>query len=203
MQKRDLFIVVEGIDGSGKSSLSRRIADFFRKRGRNVVESREPTDEPFGRKIREAASQGKLDGVDELRLFVSDRRQHCEEVIKPTLRAGKVMVLDRYFYSNIAYQGARKQVSLDLIWQLNDFAPRPDIVLILDLPVEKAMERIGIRGEGETEFEKSTMLAMVRAIYLREILPLEPKAVLVDADRDAEAVYQDAIRLIKERLNLK
>ena len=102
-----LFIVIEGIDGTGKSTQSKRLAEWFRSRGREVVLSREPTDGPWGKKLRESATTGRLSAEEELECFLNDRREHVEMSIKPALAEGKVVILDRYYFSTMAYQGAR------------------------------------------------------------------------------------------------
>src|SRR5262245_42547095 len=93
-----ILIVVEGIDGAGKSTQVRRIAEALRAVGETVVQSREPTDGPWGRKIRESAVSGRMSLADELHAFVEDRREHVAGVIRPALDRGEIVVLDRYYY---------------------------------------------------------------------------------------------------------
>lgn len=163
---RGLFIVIEGIDGTGKSTQAKRLGAWFTSRGREVVLSREPTDGPWGAKLRESASTGRLLPADELQYFLNDRRQHVEELIAPSLAAGKVVILDRYYFSTMAYQGARGFDPLE-IRRLNEaFAPRPDLLLILDLDVDQALQRIGVRGDTANEFEKRGNLQRCREIFL-------------------------------------
>ncbi len=163
---KGLFIVIEGIDGTGKSTQVKRLGDWFTGQGREVVLGREPTDGPWGRKLRESASTGRLLPEDELQYFLNDRRQHVEEVISPSLSAGKVVILDRYYFSNMAYQGARGFDPQE-IRRLNEaFAPQPDLLLILDLDVDEARERIGVRGDTANEFEKRGNLQRCREIFL-------------------------------------
>ena len=102
-----LLIVIEGIDGTGKSTHARRLAEWMEMKGRHPVVSREPTDRPWGRKLRDSAASGRLSPQEELDCFLRDRSQHVEELIAPSLAAGRDVILDRYYFSTMAYQGAR------------------------------------------------------------------------------------------------
>lgn len=161
-----LFIVIEGIDGTGKSTQVRRLASWFKNQGREVVISREPTDGPWGRKLRESAASGRLAPDEELEYFLEDRRQHVAEVIAPALEAGKVVILDRYYFSTMAYQGARGFDPTEIRRINEEFAPVPDLLLILDLDVDTAHARIGHRGDSANEFEKHESLSRCREIFL-------------------------------------
>ena len=161
-----LFIVIEGIDGTGKSTQAKRLGDWFTAQGREVVLSREPTTGPWGRRIRETFLTGRLTPDEELACFLNDRRQHVEELIGPSLAAGKVVILDRYYFSTMAYQGARGFDPADIRRQNEAFAPVPDVLVILDLDVDSALERIGARGDTANEFEKRENLERCREIFL-------------------------------------
>jgi len=161
-----LCIAFEGIDGSGKSTHSRLLAEFLRLRGFDVVVDHEPTDGPWGKKLRDSATTGRLSPDDELQYFLNDRRQHVEERIVPLMAAGKVVILDRYYFSTMAYQGARG-FDPNEIRSLNEqFAPGPDLLLILDIDVNIALQRIGSRGDIANEFEKRESLVRCRDIFL-------------------------------------
>lgn len=161
-----LFIVIEGIDGTGKSTQAQRLAEWFTGQGRQVVLSREPTDGPWGRKLRESGGTGRLSPEDELQYFLNDRRQHVEELIRPSLEQGKVVILDRYYFSTMAYQGTRGFDPAEIRRKNEAFAPLPDLLLILDLDVDSALERIGSRGDTANEFEKRDSLVRCREIFL-------------------------------------
>ena len=161
-----LFIVIEGIDGTGKSTQVKRLGQWFQDQGREVVISREPTDGPWGKKLRESASTGRLEPEEELQYFLNDRKQHVDELIKPALHAGKVVILDRYYFSTMAYQGVRGFDPSDIRRRNEEFAPPPDLLLILDLEVDKALVRIGGRGDVANEFEKRESLERCREIFL-------------------------------------
>jgi dTMP kinase len=183
-----LFIVLEGIDGTGKSTQARRLGEWFEKQGREVVISREPTDGPWGRKLRESAATGRLSPQDELQYFLNDRRQHVEEKIVPALAAGKVVILDRYYFSTMAYQGARGFDPAEIRRMNEAFAPVPDLLLILDLDVDTAHDRIGHRGDSTNEFEKHESLTRCREIFLS--LKDEPFVRVIDSNAPLDEVSE-------------
>jgi dTMP kinase len=181
-----LFIVIEGIDGTGKSTQARRLGGWLESQGRAVVVSREPTDGPWGRQLRESAASGRLSAAAELEYFLNDRRQHVNELIAPALAAGKVVILDRYYFSTMAYQGARGYDPAE-IRRLNEaFAPVPDLLLIIDLDVDTALGRIGARGDTANEFEQRDNLQRCRQIFLS--LAGEPFARVIPGNGDIDTV---------------
>lgn len=181
-----LFIVIEGIDGTGKSTQARRLGEWFVQQGREVVLSREPTDGPWGKKLRDSAATGRLSAHDELEYFLNDRREHVENLIHPALAAGKVVILDRYYFSTMAYQGARGFDVAEIRKRNEAFAPRPDLLLILDLDVESAHARIGVRGDCTNEFEKHENLTRCREIFLS--LRKEPFARIIPSSGSLDDV---------------
>jgi dTMP kinase len=184
--EQGLFIVIEGIDGTGKSTQVKRLGEWFVKNGREVVLSREPTDGPWGRKLRESAATGRLSPQDELQYFLNDRRQHVEEKIAPALNAGKVVILDRYYFSTMAYQGARGFDPAEIRRMNEEFAPVPDLLIILDLDVDTAHQRIGHRGDSTNEFEKKESLQKCREIFLS--LKNEPFVKVIDSSGSLDEV---------------
>lgn len=176
---KGLLIVIEGIDGTGKSTQARRLGEWFASKGREVVLSREPTDGPWGKKLRESAASGRLSPEDELEYFLKDRRQHVAEKIAPALAAGKVVILDRYYFSTMAYQGARGFDPAEIRRLNEEFAPLPDLLLILDLDVDSAHRRIGHRGDSANEFEKRDNLERCREVFLS--LKDEPFVRIIDS----------------------
>jgi dTMP kinase len=181
-----LFIVIEGIDGTGKSTQARLLAEWLRANGRETVVSREPTDGPWGRKLRESAATGRLSPQEELDYFLKDRREHVETLIAPALAAGKVVVLDRYYFSTMAYQGCRGFDPEEIRRRNEEFAPRPDLLLILDLEVDDALARIGSRGDSANEFERRDSLQRCREIFLA--LRDEPFVRVIDSSGPLEEV---------------
>lgn len=166
-QNRGLLVAIEGIDGTGKSTLIGKVRNLFTARGWEVVTSKEPTDGPWGRKIRATAETGRLSPDDELAAFVADRREHVATLIRPSLAAGKLVILDRYYYSTMAYQGIQGR-DPDEIRALNEsFAPRPDLLVVLDLDPVLALGRIAGRGDKANHFERVHLLEKSREIFWR------------------------------------
>ena len=195
---KGLFIVIEGIDGTGKSTQAKRLGEWFVSQSREVVTSREPTEGPWGKKIRSTGETGRLSPEEELEYFLKDRRQHVEELIEPALSAGKVVILDRYYFSTMAYQGARGMDPQEIRRLNEEYAPIPDILLILDLDVEEAIKRIGVRGE-TNEFEQREGLERCRDIFLS--LGSEPYAKVLPAEGTVDEISQSIQDTVTARLS--
>jgi len=189
-RQRGFFIVLEGIDGSGKTEQTRRLGSWLREHGVDVVETQEPTDGEWGRRYR-AWARGEMEAEpsEVLDFFIKDRCEHVSGVIGPTLAAGRWIVCDRYVASTLAYQGAqgippervRKRIAAEAF-------PEPDLALWLRLPVAQALMRLE-SGPGE-RFERATFLERVDQEYAR--LGLE---VL-----DASGAVGDVAGAIQERV---
>ncbi|PIQ97058.1 MAG: dTMP kinase [Nitrospinae bacterium CG11_big_fil_rev_8_21_14_0_20_56_8] len=162
------LIVFEGIDGTGKSTHCRMLADFLNERGTAVTRLREPTDGPWGRKIREILKNGRggVTPEQELTWFVNDRREDVENNILPALRKNNVVLLDRYYYSTAAYQGALGIDPAKIIAANEQFAPVPDRAFIFIAPPETCLDRIGLSREGYSSFEKLEYLRRVQDIFV-------------------------------------
>jgi dTMP kinase len=189
-----LFIVIEGIDGTGKSTQAKRLGEWFTTQGRDVVLSREPTAGPWGQKVRESAATGRLSPEDELQYFLNDRLQHVDELIKPSLAEGKVVILDRYYFSTMAYQGSRGFNPQEIRRKNELFAPSPDLLLIMDLDVDTALTRIGARGDTANEFEQRDNLERCREIFLS--LRNEPFVRVVPSDGTLDEVAKRVIEAV-------
>ena len=163
---KGLLIAFEGIDGTGKSTQIRLLADYLRAKGFEVIETREPTDGPYGRKIRHLyVNRQSSTPEQELELFVQDRRQHVDEVIAPALAEGKIVLTDRYYFSTAAYQGAAG-MDPKAIFAANAFAPKPDLVVLLVMDPEESVHRIEqLRGEQLNDFEQVEQLRKVADLF--------------------------------------
>lgn len=163
---RGILIAIEGIDGTGKSTQVGLLADYLSSSGCTVVQTREPTDGPFGKKIRQLfVDRGQCTPEEELALFIEDRRQHVREVIGPALAAGHIVVTDRYYYSTAAYQGAAGH-DPDEVFAKNSFAPEPDLVILLTMTPQESLARIKeLRGEELNDFEQEDQLYKVAALF--------------------------------------
>ena len=144
MAKRGVLLALEGIDGCGKSTQAGLLATALRERGLEVVLTCEPTDSPLGQQIRDyfQGPDRYLSAKEELNLFMADRREHVAEVIDPALAEGKIVITDRYYYSSVAYQGALGLDPDRILAQNEVMAVRPDLTVILTLPVDEALARL-------------------------------------------------------------
>ena len=161
------LIAFEGLDGSGKSTQLERLATRLRASGCDVVTTREPTEFPSGKRIREMARSGEeLEPEEELRWFVEDRRVHVDEVITPALRADRIVLTDRYYLSTVAYQGARGLDYEKILGDSEDEFPIPDLVLLLEIDPQIAFDRVQARGsEIEGVFEQRDFLSRVASVF--------------------------------------
>ena len=164
--KGGMFIVFEGIDGTGKSTQLHLLAESLRQLGYAVVATREPTDGPYGQKIRELfVDRGTVSHDEELELFVADRKQHVQEVIAPALADGCVVLCDRYYLSTVAYQGANG-LDPDFIMSRNRDFPVPDLAIIIEIDPAEGIHRIqNKRNEHPNTFEEESNLRKVAAIF--------------------------------------
>lgn len=195
---RGKLIVFEGIDGAGKSSQVRAVQATLSHGGREVVSSREPTDGPFGRKLRSSAREGRLEPAQELELFILDRKHHIQHVIEPALARGATVLLDRYYLSTVAYQSQRGHDPQALLEEHYRFAPRPDLVLLFDVFPETAMERLRARGNTD-HFEKYEVLTKIRRVYLdidRKLGGTDEIVKVIDADSAPGNVFVAVMREI-------
>lgn len=160
------LFIIEGIDGTGKTTQARKLEDRLKDAGYDVVRLHEPTDSEWGAKIRNLAIHGRtVNPRQELEYFINDRKIDVEKYIKPSLSAGKIVIMDRYYLSNVAYQGALG-IDPEEILEMNDFAPRPDLILILDVAPEIGLSRINDREKGQPNyFEDPEYLTKVRKIF--------------------------------------
>jgi len=166
-EKQGMLVAFEGIDGTGKSTQIRLLAESLRGMGHDVQVTREPTDGPVGQRIRELyASRAEVSNEEELELFLADRRQHVAEVINPALAAGRIVLTDRYYLSTAAYQGAVGLDPAEIIERNEQFAPVPDLVLLLVVPPALGIKRIRtLRGESLNAFEQEEGLKRVASIF--------------------------------------
>lgn len=162
-----LLIAFEGIDGTGKSTQIRLLAERLCREGLPVIATREPTDGQYGRRIRELfTNRASITPEEELALFIADRREHVDQVIAPALGRGTIVLTDRYYFSTAAYQGALGHDPVAIIAQNETFAPVPDLVLLLTAPPAVGVHRVQqLRQEVLNDFEQEQGLAKVAAIF--------------------------------------
>lgn len=167
--ERGLLIALEGIDGAGKSCLAVGLVEALRAHGQVVSPTREPTDGPYGQRIRRMASSSeRVAPTVELDWFMRDRDEHVERVIEPALAAGRVVLTDRYALSSVAYQGARGLDADAILAECEERFPLPDLAILLWLDPREGLARAAARGgRAEPAFEDAAFLEQVAAAYAR------------------------------------
>ncbi len=192
-----MLIAVEGIDGAGKTTISRFIAELLEKRGFRVKVFKEPGSSEYGNKIRN--SKERLSADEELELFLKDREIDVKENILPALKDGYAVVMDRYYFSNIAYQSARG-IDGNRIREMNEkIAPKPDLTILLDVDAEIAIERVRKRGS-LTPFEKVEYLKKVRENFLKYA---DETIAVIDASKPLNEVKEEVRKVIEDFLKFK
>ncbi|MCA1798819.1 MAG: dTMP kinase [Xanthomonadaceae bacterium] len=194
---RGRFIVVEGIEGAGKSTHITHIVNYIRAEGREVVATREPGGTALGESIRElvlAPSKEPMSPEAEVLLMFAARAQHIEDVIEPALGRGAWVVCDRFTDATYAYQGGGRDMPLSRIAALEDWvqgALRPDLTLLLDVDPEVGLKRVGERG-GKDRFDQENVefFAKVREVYLRRATLDRHRYAIINADQEIGKVRQ-------------
>lgn len=206
------FITFEGIDGSGKSTQMRILADELRRIGVEVITTCEPGGTPLGRALREAFLETwePVAPMAELLSFAADRAQHVEYFIKPALAEGKIVISDRYADATFAYQGAGRgfpEEKVDQVIELATGGLKPDLTLFFDITVEKALERMAARDENHTkknrmDEETAEFYTRVREAYLG-IAKREPARFrVIDAMGSMAEIHTQVVTVISETLNI-
>ncbi len=212
-----MFITLEGIEGSGKTTQAGHIVEFLQSRGHNCVMTREPGGTKIGKKIRAILLDPEskdMDPLVELLLYTADRVQHINEFVNPSLFAGKTVVCDRYYDATVVYQGFARGLDIGLINRLHKLALedlKPDITILLDLSPETGLMRAwkqiknGTRTGLETRFEKETLSfhKKVRAGYL-ELARIEPERFrVIDATKNENQVRKEIIETLSQDIKKK
>jgi dTMP kinase len=198
-----LFIVLEGIDGSGTTTQLALLERHLAVRGRQVHPTREPSQGPVGRLLREILLGGHLhpdgtpaDGLAVALLFAADRRDHLRREIEPSLAAGLDVVSDRYLLSSLAYQA--QEAERDWVGGLARDLRLPDLTLLLDVPIETAAARRRDAGRPDERYDADEIQARVAARY-RELVSGDPRAITIDARGGIEEVAR-AVAAAVDRL---
>jgi dTMP kinase len=198
-----MFIVFEGVDGAGKTTQLQKLVHWLEQSGRDAVTCKDPGSTALGEQLRSillGAHETPIDMRTEMMLFTTARTQLVQEIVKPALDAGKVVVLDRYIFSTIVYQGHAGKLDTEDIRAVNHIATAglmPDLTFILDLPVAISMQRLGesldrMESRGSEYFER------VREGFVLESQRWPTGVELIDANRPPTAI-QDEIQLIAKK----
>jgi len=185
------LIALEGIDGSGKSTQAHSLCARLRERGIDALVLREPGDSEFGDKLREQFRDGRtVTPREEADLFIADRRIDVRDNIAPALAADRVVIMDRYYFSTMAYQGALGLDAQELQRENEEFAPRPHLTLILDVPPATSAQRIAASRGKPDSYEGVEYLEKVRALFLGFC---DGDVVAVDATVPEESLEQEIL----------
>jgi dTMP kinase len=205
-----LFVTLEGIEGSGKSTQAERLAEGLAALGHPVLRTREPGGTPLAERIRDLvldAKQEPIHAETELLLFLAARAQHVRAAILPALKQGRIVVCDRFTDATLAYQGGGRRVDAGLLATLCDWATGglwPDRTYLLDVPVEtgiaRAMERPGGFGVDRMERQGKDFLASVRREYLSIARAHPSRVVVLDGAGDADSLAESILTDVKSRL---
>ncbi|HXD30053.1 MAG TPA: dTMP kinase [Pyrinomonadaceae bacterium] len=206
-----VFITFEGIDGSGKSTQLRLLASHIRQMGRDVVTTREPGGTPLGIRLRAALldAQEHVDPLTELLVFAADRAQHVRVLLRPALEAGHIVMSDRYADATLAYQGAGRGFSAELISQIVDVATeglKPDLTLLFDLPVSEGGKRTRKRTDERKEIDRLDsedveFYTRVREAYLK-IAAADPDRVkIIETNGSVEETHAKVKVIVQKFLD--
>lgn len=202
-----LFISFEGIDGSGKSTQARLLAEHLGGQGRDVVLTREPGGSAGAEEIRRLVLEGDKDRWSpetELLLFTAARRDHLERVILPAIDAGQVVICDRFADSTRMYQGLGRADLRGLVDQLHELmiGREPDVTVLIDIAPDVGLGRALSRGGGEERFESfgEGLQARMRAGFLALAEEFAARFVVIDGGREVAAVAGDVAHAVEARL---
>ena len=197
---KGLFITFEGGDGCGKTTRIKLIDEFLKDKGYKTLLTREPGSKGLGIKLREILLNydGEVSPVCESFLFLADRAQHVDCIIKPALEEGVIVLCDRHTDSTVAYQGYGRGLDLEQIYQLNKIATsglKPDLTVVLDVDVETSQKRVGSEKD-RMESAGIEFFERVRQGFL-EIAKQEPDRVkVVDSTQSIEKIHEQILELV-------
>ena len=203
IMEKGLFITFEGTDGCGKTTQIEMLKDYFEKQGRTVLLTREPGAKGLGTKLREILLNydGEVSPVCESFLFLADRAQHVDTIIKPAVARGEIVLCDRHTDSTVAYQGYGRKLDIEQIKMLNNIATsglKPDLTFIFDIDIDTAQKRVG-KNKDRMESAGIEFFKRVRNGYL-EIAKQEPERVKVlDGSKSIETIHNELLEILQTK----
>lgn len=205
-----MFITIEGPEGSGKSSVTKKVAEMLVKDGEQVVMTREPGGTPIAEQIRNVIldkANTKMDSMTEALLYAASRRQHLVEKVWPLSKEGKIVISDRFIDSSLAYQGGARGLGIDRILDLNmTYATdgySPDLTLLFDLEPEIGLTRIAANATREVnrlDLEKIEFHKQVRQTFLDLAKRFPERFVVIDASKSFDEVVANTYKVVKDRI---
>ena len=209
---KGFLVSLEGPEGAGKTSVLEALIPVLEDRGVEVLTTREPGGVLIGEKIREVIldpSHTEMDPKTELLLYIASRRQHLVEKVLPALAAGKLVIMDRFIDSSVAYQGFGRGLDIDAIDWLNEFATdglKPDLTLYFDIEVEEGLTRIAANSDREVnrlDMESLDLHRKVRQGYLSLLEKEANRIVKIDASLPLDQVIANTQQLLFDRMGLR
>ena len=204
-----MFITMEGGEGSGKSTALKEIVETLGKEGYDVLLTREPGGTPISEEIRNIILDKKntdMDPKTEALLYAASRRQHIVQKIIPALKEGKIVICDRFLDSSLAYQGGARNIGIDEVYAMNQFATEgllPDLTLLFDIEPEEGLKRIAANAGREVnrlDVEQLPFHKLVRSSFHELVKRFPSRFVVIDASKSRKEVFAAAYAAIKERL---
>ena len=190
------LIAIEGIDGAGKTTQAHFLQEKLAARNLRVIRTKEPTTGKWGQVLRDSALTGRLSIDEEVETFIKDRREHVDTKIMPALNDGMIVIVDRYYFSTAAYQGARGMDPHELIRRNEEFAPEPDLLVLLDVDVAQGLDRVRTRGDRANHFEQTDTLRRAREIFLSI---KKPYLLRIDARKNEKEICDEILRTFSSR----
>lgn len=208
MEIKKKFITFEGGDGTGKTTLIEKLALDLENLGYEIVKSREPGGSRISEQIRNIIldiENTEMDYMTEAFLYAASRRQHLEEIIKPALNNGKIVLLDRYVDSSLAYQGYARNLGIEKVYAINNYAIDgffPDLTIYIDIDPVIGISRIknNHRDMDRLDLEKIEFHKLVREGYLRVSEMFPERIKVVDGNRKIEDIYQEIKKIVLSEL---
>ena len=209
---KGFLVSLEGPEGAGKTSVLEALIPVLEDRGVEVLSTREPGGVLIGEKIREVIldpSHTEMDPKTELLLYIASRRQHLVEKVLPALAAGKLVIMDRFIDSSVAYQGFGRGLDIEAIDWLNEFATdglKPDLTLYFDIEVEEGLARIAANSDREInrlDMEGLDLHRKVRQGYLSLLEKEADRIVKIDASLPLDQVIANTQQLLFDRMGLR
>ena len=196
MDKKISFISIEGLEGAGKGILIKNLIEFFKQKNIDFVSTREPGGTPIAEKIRDIIVNEEIDGITEVLLFASSRRHLVQNLIKPSINKGKLVICDRFIDSSLVYQGYGRNIDIDTIMAINKFAIGdflPDKTIYLDIQPEIGLKRISDnnRETNRLDLEDLNFYNKNRQGYLDLAKQFPDRFIIINANQTPDAVFND------------
>lgn len=203
---KGLFITIEGMDGSGKTTQINKLKEYFEEKGQHVILTREPGGTIISEAIRELIldiQYKEMDSVTEALLYAASRAQHVRQYIIPSLEKGDIIICDRFVDSSIVYQGYARNLGEEMVATINNYATgglKPDVTFFLDLEHTKGMDRKKNQQElDRLEAEKEQFHQLVREGYHKLLVANSERIIGIDASQSINKVHEDIIHGLKDK----